>query len=118
MARDRDSAQDREIAKMEKLNRIHKDYKKEPTLKEQLEEEKKLMAMTPDQRRAAMDWHDWEYELRNMILMSRKYNVPQRHYNVILMKHRSEMEKFHRDGTAFNIVISWMEEKSGELLNW
>lgn len=120
MARDRDSAQDREIAKMERLNKHHKNDRvaKCPTLKEQLEEEKKMKAMSPEQKRAAMDWHDWEYKLRTDLLFSKEYTIPQSHYQKIISKYKKEMEKFHKDGTAFRTIYLWMEERSDEMMGW
>lgn len=120
MARDKEAAQDRELFKMEKLN---KSFPKERegkilTLKEQLALEAKMEKMTPAQRRAAMSWEDWEYGLRDYLNHSKAVVVPDRIYNTMIRKQRADFDKMHADGDTFEKVARWMMEEGEKYMGW
>jgi hypothetical protein len=120
MARDLDSAQDAEMHRNDKLNRMNPDARKVKvlTLKEQMDAQAILDRMTPGERLANMEWSDWERLLGEHIQQSRTITVPQRAYRAVLANYRTDLEKFHKDGTPLGIVAKFCQDSGEQYLRW
>ena len=120
MGRDGQAAQDNELRRIERINKQCPDERKPKvqSLKEQLDEEAKLKALTPQQRMAAKSWYDWEHDLRDILRESKTVSVPTHTYEKIMSRYNTEMHKMHEEGLSYKLVIAWIIEKGDEFIGW
>jgi hypothetical protein len=118
MGRSREEVQDIALYHMEKSNRRNKGAaSNEPeSLEEGMNRLDKLASMSPEERQRMKTWGDWCDDLRDFMLKNRTWS--QRNYTFVMAKYNAEMMKFHADGTSYREVVSFIEEKSVERLNW
>jgi hypothetical protein len=121
MGRDRDSAQDQEMIRMEKIlkhdksNTCHRIHRSQDELKALYE---KSLTMTPAEKLIAMPWDDWAYSLQLELRTNKKVRLPGRIISIIWVKNKPKFEEFHKKGTAFSEVIRWMEDEGDNHSGW
>lgn len=118
MARDRESVQDAEMYKNEKINRMNPNVTKTPSFREQMEAMDKLESMTPGERLAALPWIDWERALDAYILKHREVELPHRAFRAVMINYRKELEAMHKAGTPLNTVAKFCKENGEQYLRW
>lgn len=80
-----------------------------------LAEQLKELEKSPDQKRKELPWHEWCKDLFDYALNTRGVNCPSALYQYVTVKYKSEFEKFHKEGTRFSEIVSFINSKSNEL---
>ena len=117
MAKSREDMQNIALYHMDKLNRRTQGERdnRPPTLEEQLKEEARRKNLTPEQRRAEKPWGEWCIAFRDH-LESRETRLKwttfsQKFIGWVMVKHKAELEEYHRKGTAFSEFMPWLIDK-------
>ena len=117
MARSREEMQDIALYHMEKSNRRNKHEDNAPeSLEEGLKRLEKHDSMSPEEKQKAKTWGDWCDDLRDYMLKNKTWS--QKNFTFVSSKYGTEMAKLHSDGVSYREVVSFIEEKAVERLNW
>jgi hypothetical protein len=102
---------------MEKSNRRNKHEDNAPeSLEEGLKRLEKHDSMSPEEKQKAKTWGDWCDDLRDYMLKNKTWS--QKNFTFVSSKYGTEMAKLHSDGVSYREVVSFIEEKAVERLNW
>lgn len=116
MAKSREEMQDIALYHMEKLNRRTKgDRDNTPqSLEEQFKELTRVNNLTPEQRMKEKSWEEWSYDLRRWMESretARRYTTfTTRFTGWVFQARKTELQKFHSEGTAYKDMADWLQD--------
>lgn len=117
MARSREEMQDIALYHMEKSNRRNKRDDNAPeTLEEGLKRFEKHNNMTPEEKQKAKTWGDWCDDLQTFMLKNKTWS--QKNFTFVSAKYGKELAQLHAEGAPYREVVTFIQEKAVERLNW
>ena len=111
MARDKESMQDIAMYHMDRINRNSGPTEKAKTLAEQIAESKR----SPEQKRRESSKYDWEHDLRDHCLSK---GVSEKLKSFVSFRYKAQIEEFHQKGSSFNEVVTFINSKMEEYMNY
>lgn len=117
MARSKEDSQDIAMYHMEKIMRQNKTVNTPKTSLESFQEEEAWKKMTPEEKMKQKSPYDWERDLRDELLLTRKHGVGQKQYSWVMTKYKHKMNEFREKGVSLSEVISFIKEKQLEYMN-
>jgi hypothetical protein len=122
MAKSREEVQDIALNHMDRINRNTQGERvvKNPSLKEQLDEEKRRAGLSESEKLKELDWSEWSRKLRDWLTnreMSRRHTFTERFLQWIWARHKPQLEQFHQTGTTYTEMLPWFSDKQMEHIN-
>jgi len=81
------------------------------TLAEQLKE----AAKSPEQKRRETPWHEWCKDLFAYVNTTKGVSCSSRLFVYAQSKYKAEFENFHKKGSQFSEIVTFVNSKSAEL---